>query len=249
MCQRNKERAFEFVWYRHVATAVGNTSHHIDVWRVSVRQQVRIRQQVLDSVLDSVLDAFRVDPFAVSPERTHHVNDLRTLNRKHKTTTRHERLARQIGKAWVDVRVRENDFRVQELAVLQTSLFEPLWSGTVEQLKQHSPHSSDNPERPEFERAVEDLDRMLQGAIVRSTKQHLSIAILRNGQGWQVDDLERAPGRLILPSYGDGGYNGSRALHPVLIITAVLLSTALPCRLRHVEGQRVPKLHFHASSR
>ena len=208
VCQRNNERAFKFVWYRHVATAVGNTSHHIDVRRVSVRQQV------LDSVLDSVLDAFRVDPFAVSPERTRHVNDLHTfaiINRNHKAATRHERLARQIGEAWVDDRVRESDFRVQELDILQTSLFDLLWSGTVEQLKQHSPHSSDDPERPEFERAVEDLETVLRKAIVRSKKQHFSIAFCGTSKAGKSMVLNALMGLSILPS--DGEYDDSRTPH------------------------------------
>ena len=34
--------------------------------------------------------------------------------------------------------------------------------------------------------------------------------------------------------------------YPILSITSEFLSTALPCRLRHVEGQIVPKLQFQA---
>ena len=55
----------------------------------------------------------------------------------------------------------------QELDVLQTSLFEILWSGTVEQLKQLCPHSADDPEQSEFERA-EELERVLEEGILRS---------------------------------------------------------------------------------
>ena len=35
-------------------------------------------------------------------------------------------------------------------------------------------------------------------------------------------------------------------LHTILNTIAELPSTAWPCRLRHVEGQRIPELHFHA---
>ena len=204
VCQRNNERAFKFVWYRHVTTSPGrripspkidNTSHY--------------------HVLISVLDAFRVNPFAVSPERTRIGNGLHTfaiLNRNHEATTRHERLARQIGKAWVDVHVRESYLRVQELDVLQTSLFELLWSGTVEQLKQHNPHSSDDPERPEFERAVEDLDRVLRRAIVRSKKQHFSIAFCGAVKAGKSMILNALMGMSILPS--DGEYDDSCTSHP-----------------------------------
>ena len=198
VCQRNNERAFKFLWYRLVATAPpknNSTRHyHVRPW------------QDLDPVLHSVLDAFRVYPFAVSPERTHHVSDLHTfaiLNRNHEAASGHERLARQIGKAWVDDRVRESDFRVQELAVRQTSLFGLLWSGTVEQLKQHSPHSSDDPERQVFERAVEDLERVLRGAIVRSKKQHFSIAFCGTFKAGKSMILNTLMGLSILPSDGE----------------------------------------------
>ena len=204
VCQRNNERAFKFVWYHHVATSLPNVYNRND-WRPSPFPPV------LEPVLDSVLNAFSVDPFAVSPERTHHVNDLHTfaiLNRNHEAATGHERLARQIGKAWVDVRVRESDFRVQELDVLQTSLFELLWSGTVEQLKQHSPHSSEDPERQEFERAVEELERMLRREIVRSKNQHFSIAFCGTVKAGKSMILNALMGLSILPS--DGEYDDSR---------------------------------------
>jgi hypothetical protein len=64
--------------------------------------------------------------------------DLHTfavLNHDHEAATRHEKIARQMGKAWVDVHVQGYDFRFRELDDLQTSLLELLWSGTVEQLK------------------------------------------------------------------------------------------------------------------
>ena len=207
VCQRNNERAFKFVWYRHVATSLPKV-YNRSVWRRSPFKTV------LDSVLDSVLNAFSADPFAVSPERTHHVNDLHTfaiLNRTHEAATQHERLARQIDKAWVDDRVRESDFRVQELDVLQTSLFELLWSGTVEQLKQHSPHSSDDPERQVFERAVEDMERVLWRAVVRSKKQHFSIAFCETAKAGKSMILNALMGLSILPS--DGEYDDSRTPH------------------------------------
>ena len=212
VCQRNNERACKFIWYRHVANAAWQWTgspkinftggRHVRPW------------QVLDSVLDSVLDAFRVDPFSVSPERTHHVNDLHTfaiLNRNHEAATGHERLARQIGKAWVDDRVLESNLRVQDLAVLQTS-FELLWSGTVEQLKQHSPHASDDPERQESERAVEELERVLRREIVRSKKRHSSIAFCGTIKAGKSMILNALMGLSILPS--DGEYVDSRTPHP-----------------------------------
>jgi len=59
--------------------------------------------------------------------------------------------------------------------ILQGSLFQLLWSGTVKQLDRHGPHPSNDPNRPEFERAVKELDRVVQEGIVRSMEQHFSI--------------------------------------------------------------------------
>jgi len=237
MCQRNNQHAFKLVWYRHVAK------------KRSVASSVDVINNVEGRVwraLHSVLEAFRVDPFAVSPENTHRVDDLPTfaiLIRNREAATRHE-LARQIGKAWVDDHVRGYDPRVRELAVLQTSLFELLWSGTVEQLKQHGPHFSRDPEQPEFERAVKELDNLLQEEIIRSKKQHFSIAFCGMVKAGKSQFLNALMGKSILPS--DGESVNSRIPHPILSVTVELPSTVWPCRIRHVEGQAVPELQFQA---
>jgi len=125
---------------------------------------------------------------------------------------------------------------------LQTSLFELLWSGTVEQLRKHSAYPSDDPKRPEFERVVEKLERALQGAIV-----HLkfTIAFCRTVEADKSLSLNALMGRSILPSDGE---SGTLSCRPVLSIIAERLYTAWPCRLRHVEGQTVPELRFQAKS-
>ena len=242
MCQRNNQHAFKFVWYRHVAKKL---------WTVpsSVGVDLDVISDVEDRVwwaLDSVLRAFCVHPFAISPEKTHHVDDLSTfaiLNHNHEATTQHEMLARQIGKAWVDNHVRGYGLRVRNFDSLQTSLFELLWCSTVEQLKQHGLYSSD-PERPEFERAVEELDRVLQEAIVRSKEQHFSIAFCGMVKAGKSMFLNVLLGQSILPS--DGEPVDIRVPHLILSITAELPSIAWPRRIRHVEGQTVPKLQFQA---
>jgi hypothetical protein len=238
-CQRNNERAFKFVWYHHVADQQRTRHPSIDVIG-----------NVEDSVwqaLNSVLSFFRVHPFAVSPDTTRRIYDLPTfaiLNCNHAAATRHEGLARQIGKAWVDGRFPGYDFRTRELDVLQSSLFELLWTGTVEQLQRHSPHSSDDPERPEFEKAVKELGRVLQEGILRSKKQHFSIAFCGMVNAGKSLFLNYLMGQSILPS--DGESDDSCMPHPMLSIIAELSSTAWPCRFRHVEGQTVPELQFQA---
>jgi len=114
----------------------------------------------------------------------------------------------------------------------------------VEELKQHSPHSSDDPERPEFERAVEGLDRVLQEAIVRSKEQHFSIAFCGMVKAGKSLFLNALMGKAILPS--DGESVDCCIPYHILSITAELPSTAWPCRIRHVEGQTVPGLQSQA---
>jgi len=241
VCQRNNQHAFKVLWYRHVAK---------EQWTVPSSVGVRLISNVegrIWNALDSVLDAFRFHPFAVSPEQANRLYNLPTfsiLTHNQEAATRHGELARQIGKAWVDDHVRRYGLLLHELHVLQNSLFELLWSGTVGQLKQHSLHSSDDPERPEFERAAKELDRVLQEAIVRSKKPHFSIAFCGMVKAGKSLFLNELMGKSILPSEGESV--SSRIPYPILSITADLPSMAWPCRIRHVTGQTVPELQFQA---
>jgi len=145
----------------------------------------------------------------------------------------------------VDERVHKYDTQVRDIASLQTLLFELLWSGTVEQLKRHSAYSADDPERPDFEKAVEELEKALQEAIVRSKKQRFAIAFCGMVKAGKSLFLNALMGRAILPS--DGESANSRTPYSILSITAAgPPSTAWPCRIRHVEGKTVPELQFQA---
>jgi len=238
-CQQNNERAFKLVWNLYVVAQqwTGRRSTVDDIGNL----QDRVGQ-----ALDSVLHAFRLHPFAVSPEGESPVNlpTFAILDHNHETPTRHEQLARKIGKAWVDDRVCKLDTQVRGISALQTLLFELLWSGTVEQLKRDNPYSSDDPERPEFERAVEELENALQEAIIRSKKQRFTIAFCGMVKAGKSLFLNALMGRAILPS--DGESANSCTPYSILNIAAELPSTAWPCRLRHVEGQTVPELQFQA---
>jgi len=237
VCHQNNQLAFKFVWYHYVVNQQRTRPPSVDV----------IGNVDGNVWLNSVLDAFRVHPFAVSPERIRLEYDphtFATFIHNHEAATRHEELARQNGKAWVDDHVRGYDFQVLELDALQTSLFGLLWGGTVGQLQQHSPPSPDDPERPEFERAVKELEKVLQDGIVRSKQQHFSIAFCGMVKAGKSVFLNALMGKSILPS--DGESVDSRTPYPILSITAGLPSTAWPCRIRHVEGRVVPELQFQA---
>jgi len=241
VCQRNNQHAFKYLWYLYVAKEQWTVPSSVGVGLIS-----NVEGRVWKA-FDSADCAFRSHPFAVSPEQTNHLYNLPTfaiLAHSQEVATRHAELARQIGMACVGNYVWKYGLRVRGLDNLQTSLFELLWSGTVEQLKQHNPHSSDDPERPEFERAVKELESVLQEAIVRSKKPHFSIALCGMVKAGKSLFLNALMGKSILSSEGESV--NSRIPYPILSITAEHLSTALPCRIRHVEGQTVPKLQFQA---
>jgi len=239
MCQQNNERAFKLVWNLYVVAQqwTGRRSSVGDIGNI---------QDHVGQALNSVLHAFRVHPFAISPEGDSQVNlpIFAILNHSDETATRHEELARRIGKAWVDDRVRKYNTQVRDIAALQTLLFELLWGGTVEQLKRHSAYSSDDPERPEFEKAVVELERALQEAIVRSKRQRFAIAFCGMVKAGKSLFLNALMGRAILPSDGESAKYCTP--YSILNIIAELPSTAWPCRIRHVEGQTVPELQFQA---
>ena len=238
VCQQNTERAFKLAWNLYVVAQQWTGR------RSSFDNTSNIQDRV-GHALESFVHAFHVHPFSVSPGDSRvNLPTFAILNYNHETATRHEKLARRIGKAWVDDRVRKFNAQVLDIGALQALLFELLWSGTVERLKRHSAYSPDDPERPEFERAVEELERVLQDVIVCSKKRRFVIAFCGMVKAGKSTFLNALMSRLILPSDGEPG--GFRMPHPILSITAELPCTAWPCRLRHVEGQTVPELQYQA---
>ena len=90
---------------------------------------------------------------------------------------------------------------------------------------------------------MEGLERALQVKIVHSKKQHFVVAFCGTVEAGK-SFLDALMGRVILPS--DGERHDSRTHRHILSIIAELPSTVWSCRLRHVEGQTVPELQFHA---
>jgi len=198
VCQQNNERTFKLVWnlYAVAQQATGRSS--------SVGKTEFLPDHIGQG-LGFALHAFQVQPFAVSSEGDSQVNlpIFTTLNHNHETATRYEQLARRIGKAWVDDRICRYNAPIRDLGALQTSLFELLWSGTVEQLKRYRASSADDPERPEFEKAVGEPDKALREAIVRSRRQRFTIAFCGAVNAGKSLFLNSLMGRAILPSDGE----------------------------------------------
>ena len=234
-CQQDNERAFKLLWNLYVIS-----QQRID-WQTDIgdtQDRYHFRQ-----ALDDFHHGFHANPFAVSPEGDSRVSPLTfdVLNKDNVAATRYEELARRIGKAWAEDRVPKYNAQVKDLGALQTSLFELLWSRTLGQLKRHSAYSAGETKRPEFEGSLTEVEKMLQDAIVRSRKNSFTIAFCGLAKAGKSMFLNALMGRMILPS--DGEAKGSRAII-ILTITTELPSPACPCRLRHVEGQTVPELHF-----
>jgi hypothetical protein len=198
VCQQNTERAFKFVWNLYVITQqyTGRRSSVYNVGDI---------QDNVSHALDSVLHAFHLHPFALSPEGDSRVNLLTfsALNHNHQTAARYEALAQRLGGAWVDDRIQNYNAQIRDLAALQTSLFELFWSGTIEQLKKRDVNSSDDPEQPDFEKAMQELEKALQETIVRSKKRRFAIAFCGMVKAGKSLFLNALMGRAILPSDGE----------------------------------------------
>ena len=154
------------------------------------------------------LHAFHLHPFALSPESDRRFN-LTVLNHDHQTATQYEELARRMGQAWVDGRIQVRNAPLRDLSAFQTALFGLLWSGTIEQSKKRDMNSGDDPERPEFEKTLLELERTLREMIVRSKKRRFAIAFCGMVKAGKSSFLNALMGRAILPS--DGESNDSRA--------------------------------------
>jgi hypothetical protein len=195
LCQKNIERTFKLAWNVYTISQQNTGRHH------SV-ENVANTQDEVGKALNSVLHAFHLCPFALSSEGY----TLTALNHNHDTAARYEDLSRRIGRAWVDDRIPRVDVHVRDLAALQTSIFELLWSGTIEQLKRREVDAAADPERLELEKALLELEKALLEAIARAKKQRFTIAFCGMVKAGKSMFLNTLVGRAVLPS--DGESNG-----------------------------------------
>lgn len=210
VCRSNCESAFKMTWHLYV-----------------IFQQAPSRRSTVDNrnykgelgpALDDVLSAFNRKPFSVSPEGDGRVRYARltTLNHSHDCAKAHEDLMRRAGRAWADeradlpgrnIQTGRTISKVQALGQLQTSLFEVLWTSTVEQLKRHGSSWTDtreatNTEAIGFRSDLLDLEKGLQEAILRAKKQRFAIAFCGMVKAGKSLFLNALIGEPILPSDG-----------------------------------------------
>ena len=217
VCRSNCESAFKMTWHLYVIyqqapnrrPTVDNTYHKGD----------------LGTALDNVLSSFNHKPFSVSPEGDGRIkySKLTMLNQSHECAKEHEALMRRAGTAWVEeradlpntnIQTGKTISKVQALGQLQTSLFELLWTSTVEQLKRHGSNWTDdspacgprrrtpNPEAVGFTSDLSDLEKGLQEAILRAKKQRFAIAFCGMVKAGKSLFLNALIGEPILPSDG-----------------------------------------------
>ena len=222
VCQQNTERAFKLVWNLYVITQQ-HTGRRSSVHIGDIQDNVF-------KALDSVLHAFHSHPFAFSPEVDSRVNLLTftALNHNHQTASRYEELARRIGNAWVDDRIQNYNVQLHDLVALQTSLFGLFWSGTIEQLKKRDVNSADDPEHADFEKALLELEKALQVAIVRSKKRRFTIAFCGMVKAGKSLFLNALVGRAILPSDGKSNDPHAPIYHTEYHGRAPLYGLAVP---------------------
>jgi hypothetical protein len=203
--QKINDHAFKLFWNLY-------TIAHQPLSRRSSMGTIGQIEGQIGQACDAILHAFHSHPFAVLPGEDSKINHstLAVLNRDDESAAKYEKFARKIGEAWVNDRIPQGTAQVRELSSLQALLFELVWSGLVEQLKIHSAYSSGDPEQAEFQQKLVELERGLQEAILRSKKQHFTIAFCGMVKAGKSLFLNALVGRGILPS--DGGFDAARPL-------------------------------------
>jgi hypothetical protein len=217
VCRNNCEREFKLVWHLYViyqqqpARRGSMDSHHKAVESVG-------------RALDEVLGSFYKKPFSATPEGSDRISysKLTELNRDKNCAEKHEAVMRRAGEMWVKDLMDGNPLknqsgktisRVQALGQIQTTLFELLWTNTVEQLKRHGSgwslaensgecRAPTDPERTEFQRDLGELEKTLQEAIMRAKKQRFAISFCGMVKAGKSLFLNALIGEPILPSDG-----------------------------------------------
>lgn len=214
-CRNNCEGAFKTVWYIY---AMHQQAPH---WRSSFYNDYRGEE--LGYALNNVLISFNKSPFSVSAVGVDAIPSdvLMVLQRTHEFEQEHKKIMERAGKAWVDERLDRLKngsgsgkivSKVQALGQVQSSLFELLWTGVVEQLKKYGsewtkegasfPRGTPNAEGAAFKGDLFELENSLLEAIVRARKQRFAIAFCGMVKAGKSLFLNALIGEPILPSGG-----------------------------------------------
>jgi hypothetical protein len=211
ICRNRCEGAFKAVWYTY---AMHQQAPH---WRSSFYNDYRGEE--LGYALNNVLISFNKTPFSVSAVGPDAIPSdvLMVLQQTNESEQEHKKIMERAGKAWVDERLDrlKNSSRsgkilskVQALGQVQSSLFELLWTGVVEQLKKYGSEWTEegsgtpNPEGAAFKGDLFDLEKALLEAVLRARKQRFAIAFCGMVKAGKSLFLNALIGEPILPSGG-----------------------------------------------
>ncbi|KAG8761521.1 hypothetical protein FRC14_002708 [Serendipita sp. 396] len=235
--RKENMKAFKLLWYnlyKHTFSA------HQGEFAVS-NQGAK-----LSNTLSTAFSLFKSNPFIVADSTI----PLNVLNSNKDTIEQYEDMMRRTGKGWVEGRLSIKDAystmsSTDDIGVLrgvQISLFELLWTKALEQwqvplesqteiVSEPSPQVLElglEPEPTPDQRAAHELnklDRKLQTSISLANKQTFTTAFCGMAKAGKSSFLNALIGASILPS-------------------DEFPSTAWPCRIRHVEGQKEPELQY-----
>jgi len=191
--QHNIKRDFKLLWNLYtIFHQRANTETIFSLDRSSVKS--------MTEALDAVSWEFIGHPFGIS--RPCGSFSLLVLNRDHDAASRKEELARKLGKGWIDDRVNRHHVPANQLIDVQITLFELIWSGTIQQLKGNPTRSTTDPEYREFEQSLDQLDSSLQDVIARSKRPRFTLSFYGMVKAGKSLFLNSLIGKIVLPSNG-----------------------------------------------
>jgi hypothetical protein len=212
LCREKCDRTFKSFWHLYVIVQQRSDS------KGTSSKNSRISASVIGNALDSISASFHRHPFSI-PLGNRKGIKFDVLNSNHYASREHQDLMERIGRSWVQDRADRRVLsdaagkamsKIQWLGGLQTTLFELLWSGTIEQLKQQNSRVTEDssllsdPERKDLEIEFSELQAGLQDAIVLAKKQRFAIAFCGMVKAGKSLFLNSLIGEPILPS--DGTY-------------------------------------------
>jgi hypothetical protein len=181
------------------------------------------------SALDAIQWEFISHPFAISrPAHSHSHTPFSILNQDHDIAARKENLAKKLGKDWIDDYFTRRNPSSSQLVEAQITLFELVWSGTIQNLKVNPPHNADDPEYEGFQETLDQLDKSLQEVIARSQRPRFTISFYGMVKAGKSLFLNAMIGKLVLPSDGKYACDSDGQEYLCRTVRTTLDSVAMP---------------------
>jgi len=187
------KRAFRLLWNLYIISQ--QQSHTGSIFSLD-QNSVKSVAGALDAVSWDFID----HPFAIS--RLCGSFSLSVLNRDHNAASKKEELSRKLGKGWIDGLVNRHHVPANQLIDVQITLFELIWSGTIQQLRGNPTRSITDPEHRESEQILDQLDSSLQEVIARSRRPRFTLSFYGMVKAGKSLFLNALIGKIVLPSNG-----------------------------------------------